>query len=700
MSQKTNNLAAQIWSFADLLRGDFKQHQYGQIILSLTLLRRLESVLEETKEAFLDEYEKIQKMDISEQARENHLLHATGDLTFFNSSKMDLSKLGKTDIRNKLKSYIQGFSIEVLDIFEKFGFFEVISHIDDDSILLNIIDKFKGVDLSAKTISNHEIGVVFEELNRHFIENSSENWGEHFTPPDIVRLITRLVLLDLDDSSIGQETIRSIYDPAAGTGGYFSSGIEYVHEFNPDATIRAYGQELNSSAYAICKANMLIKGQDISNITLGNSLSHDRFYSEKFDYMLSNPPFGLDWKNIEAGIKEEYLNKGFDGRFGPGLPRVSDSQFLFLLHLISKLKDKSNGGGRIGIIMSGAAMVTGSAGSGESDIRRYILESDLLESIIALPADMFYNTGIPTYVWILSNNKSNKRKDKFLVIDSIIHLYKSKSEDRPKLFSKMRKLLGSKRNIISDEDIITFTDFYKCFKTDESASSTVFNTMDFGYRRITIERPLRIRFIVSTENLIKYKETKGVEHFDSLSAIQLGTMFDNINSFLTAAQIEYIGASEQKVIISCFGKKHPDADKIKDLSGYLLPDVELRKYENVPLERNIYDYFKTEISPYMPDAWIDETKRDRKDHEIGIVGYEININRIRLNTQIERLETQYKNYNGSNLGRLALEINNVKLKDSFDERANAIYIRKVGSPLVLPNLLDVVGSHEIMYKWY
>lgn len=446
----TNNnfsqVAAFIWSVADLLRGDFKQSQYGRVILPFTLLRRLECVLAPTKADVLaaNEKEKQKEKQLPEDGKEKILLRATGGLSFFNTSELDLGSLGQKDIRANLNNYIQNFSKDAREIFEHFKFDEFIGLLDDANLLYKVVQKFAATDLSYSAVSNHEMGLVFEELIRRFAESSNETAGEHFTPRDIVRLTTGLVFSKDDDALTKEGIIRTVYDPTAGTGGFLSSGSEYVYEHNPEAVMRVFGQELNPESYAICKADMLIKGQDVRNIKLGNTLSNDQLAKEKFDYMLSNPPFGVDWKKIESDIKDEHEQKGFEGRFGAGLPRVSDGSLLFLMHLISKMRNKDDAtaqGSRIGIILNGSPLFTGSAGSGESEIRRYILEADLLEAIIALPTDMFYNTGIATYVWVLSNKKETQRKGKVQLIDG------------SNLYSKMRKSLGSKRNEMSEDDI-------------------------------------------------------------------------------------------------------------------------------------------------------------------------------------------------------------------------------------------------------
>jgi len=518
MTKNFSQTAAFIWSVADLLRGDFKQSQYGRIILPFTLLRRLECVLEDTKADVVAESQRIAEMGLPEEAQEKFIIRAS-KRPFYNISPMDLSKMGQSDIKDNLNTYVQSFSKDAREIFEHFKFEEFVGQLADANLLYKVVQMFANTDLSPETISNHEMGFVFEELIRRFAESSNETAGEHFTPRDIVRLTTSLVFMEDDDALTKDGIIRTIYDPTAGTGGFLSSGMEYVLELNPDAVMRTYGQELNPESYAICKADMLIKGQEVNNIKLGNTLSNDQLVAEKFDYMLSNPPFGVDWKKIAGEINDEHTQKGFDGRFGAGLPRVSDGSLLFLMHLLSKMRpittseqeasngQNSNQGSRIGIILNGSPLFTGGAGSGESEIRRYILEADLLEAIIALPNDMFYNTGIATYIWILSNKKAAERRGKVQLIDG------------SNLYSKMRKSLGSKRNEMNDDDIKTITKSFGDFevvdarvldKAEEVKSnrgrqstnpksepaktfaSKIFATHEFGYRRITIERPLRL----------------------------------------------------------------------------------------------------------------------------------------------------------------------------------------------------------------
>ncbi|WP_333879191.1 type I restriction-modification system subunit M [Methylobacter sp.] len=756
MTQNTNNLAAYIWSLADLLRGDFKQSQYGRIILPFTLLRRLEGVLEDSKDAVLAQVEKVQAMNLPEEGQEKLLLRATGGLSFFNISKMNLSTLGESGIAANLEAYIQGFSKDAREIFEHFKFNEFIGQLNDANLLYKIVQKVRQTDLSPKAISNHDMGLVFEELIRRFAESSNETAGEHFTPRDIVRLTTSLVFMEDDEALTKPGIIRTIYDPTAGTGGFLSSGMEYVHELNPQAVMRGYGQELNPESYAICKADMLIKGQEVKNIKLGNTLSNDQLYADKFDYMLSNPPFGVDWKKIESDIKNENTLKGYEGRFGPGLPRVSDGSLLFLLHLISKLRDASEGGARIGIILNGSPLFTGGAGSGESEIRRYILEADLLEAIVALPTDMFYNTGISTYVWVLSNKKGAERKGKVQLINGV------------NLCSKMRKSLGSKRNVMDETDIATITRTFGIFavvdareldkpteqksnrgrqsanpKTEapKTFASKLFNTYEFGYRRITIERPLRESYQFSDERIEECRFASGAlnvlmkwvyneygaswsdekdcefygslmgqeieirayvkSHFSDLKEKQIKDLLDHkiwleqkqillkakqlqtaigiaqhddMNGFdeaIKAAcqqQTITLDVKEKKQIKDAVSWKNPEAEKvikkIHSRSSVPMPprhtvhpehkgkanplyglftvagevieyqaDGDLRDNENVALDPSqsvnaINEaYFIKEVLPHVPDAWIDASKRDHKDQEIGIVGYEIPFNR-------------------------------------------------------------------------
>ena len=492
MPPNFSSTANEIWAVADLLRGDFKQSQYGRVILPFALLRRLECVLAPTKAAVIAKLPAVAKMPV--EAQEKLLLREAKQF-FYNTSPMNLSSLGSSDTAANLEKYIQSFSPDAREIFEHFKFLDFVHLLDDANLLYLVIQRFAAWDLSPKAIDNYHMGLVFEELIRKFAESSNETAGEHFTPRDIVRLTTALVFIEDDDLLTLAGIVRSIYDPTGGTGGMISSGMEYVHELNPKARLAPFGQELNPESYAICKADMLIKGQDVSKIRLGNTLSDDQLAGLFFDYMLSNPPFGVDWKKIQKIINDEYSQKGYAGRFGPGLPRVSDGSLLFLLHLVSKMrplvKGKNGtmeGGSRIGIILNGSPLFTGGAGSGESEIRRYLLENDLVEAIVALPTDMFYNTGIATYIWILSNNKPAHRKGVVQLIHAV------------DCHEKMRKSLGSKRRQLSEDHITGITRIFATAAAHEPAPgdlplrSKLFATTAFGYRRITVERPLQLRF--------------------------------------------------------------------------------------------------------------------------------------------------------------------------------------------------------------
>ena len=585
-----SSMAAFLWSVADLLRGDFKQSQYGRVILPFTVLRRLECVLAPTKQAVLDKLPVVEKLD--ENAADAILRHASGQ-HFYNTSPLDLSKLGETQPRLNLERYIRSFSYDAREIFEHFKFYEFIQQLDDANLLYKVAKKFAEADLSPSSVSNHDMGLIFEDLIRRFAEGSNETAGEHFTPRDIVRLTTSLVFADDDAALTKPGLIRRIYDPTAGTGGFLSSGMEYLHGINPSASLRAYGQELNPESYAICKADMLIKGQDISNIKLGNTLSDDQLWNERFDYCLSNPPFGVDWKKIDTVIRKEH-KKGYDGRFGPGLPRVSDGSLLFLLHLISKMNDNS----RIGIILNGSPLFTGGAGSGESEIRRFVLEQDLLDAIVALPTDMFYNTGIATYIWVLSNHTPKERKGKVLLINAT------------EQFAPMRKSLGSKRKELTEAQIDEIVNQYTRYQP--SANVKLFKTSDFGYRRITVERPLKLAFyprdldrrvaLLADKDWSKYGDLELLAALDAMDDKYLSR-----EKFKKA--LPKVSAAQFKLLIKHLSETDENAEVCKT-KGKPEPDASLRDYENVPLSESVETYFTREVLPYIPDAWIDIEKTD------------------------------------------------------------------------------------------
>ncbi|MFM5313153.1 N-6 DNA methylase [Aeromonas caviae] len=623
MTTNISSLASLIWSVADLLRGDFKQSQYGRIILPFTVLRRLECVLAPSKAQVLAMVDTTKAMP--ELAKEKLLLNASGH-AFYNSSPLELAKLGETHVGDNLDAYVRAFSKDAREIFEHFNFDASITLLEDADLLYKVVRSFANVDLSPEAVDNYHMGLVFEELIRRFAESSNETAGEHFTPRDIVRLTTSLVFAG-DDEALGKPGIvRSIYDPTAGTGGFLSCGMEYLHELNPAARLATFGQELNPESYAICKADMLIKGQEISNIKLGNTLSDDQLPYKTFDYCLSNPPFGVDWKKVEKQVRDESTKLGFNGRFGPGLPRVSDGSLLFLMHLIAKMQQPSAecAGSKIGIILNGSPLFTGGAGSGESEIRRYILEHDLLDTLVALPTDMFYNTGIATYIWVLSNNKPVERKGKVLLINA------------SDLHSPMRKSLGSKRKQLSDEAIEEIVRLASRYEAGPIAK--IFPTTAFGYRRITVERPLKLAFKPhDTERLASLTADKGWDKLDTelQQAIlkALPTLPERLlcreqfkKQLTKALGTVKLPAPAFKLLVSTFGEQSDEAQVCKT-KGEVEASSDLRDYENVPLGEDIHEYLKREVLPHVPDAWIDLGKTDPLDGQVGIVGYEIPFNR-------------------------------------------------------------------------
>jgi type I restriction enzyme M protein len=546
MNQQT--LSAFIWSVADLLRGDYKQADYGKVILPFTVLRRLDCVLEPTKAAVLAEQADKFQAGLNP---EPFLLRKAGQ-SFYNTSPLDMRKLmGDPDhIQYNLFSYVQGFSPAVRDIFERFEFQTQVERLSKAGLLYQVTEKFAQIDLHPEVVSNMQMGLVFEELIRKFAEISNETAGEHFTPREVIKLMVNLIFIEDDEVLSKPGVVRTIYDPTAGTGGMLSVAGEYLAEHNPQARLTVFGQELNPESYAICKADMLIKGQDVANIAFGNTLSDDGHAHKQFDYMLANPPFGVEWKKVEKEVRKEHEQQGYNGRFGPGLPRVSDGSMLFLLHLLSKMRPAAEGGSRFGIVLNGSPLFTGGAGSGESEIRRYVLENDLLEAIVGLPTDMFYNTGISTYIWIISNRKPATRKGKVQLIDASAW------------WQKMRKSLGSKRKELGDAHIERITQLFGQFveaQEDGKPVSRIFKNEAFGYTTITVERPLKD------------------EHGQPVMGVK--------------------------------GKQ----------KGQPQPDSALRDTENVPLSDDVQAYFKREVLPHAPDAWIDPEKTK--------VGYEIPFNR-------------------------------------------------------------------------
>lgn len=541
LSSNINEKAALIWAIADKLTGVYKPHEYGEVILPLTVIRRFDCILSDTKDAVLEKYEQVKNLPMKDVL----LRSATGGKAFYNTSKYTFERLidDPDNIEENFRDYLNGFSENVQDIIEKFKFDGHITTMANKGILYIVIKEFTSpkANLHPDVISNLEMGYIFEEIIRRFSEAHNEDAGQHYTPREVIRLMVNILFHDDNDILSGNNVAKTIYDPACGTGGMLSVSEEYLHELNAATELLAFGQELNDQTFAICKADMLIKGNDANFIKDGNTLSDDQFEGQKFDYIISNPPFGREWKNEKTKVEAE-AKRGFAGRFGAGVPAVSDGQMLFLLTAISKMKEPSDGGSRIAIIHNGSPLFTGDAGSGPSEIRRYILENDLLEAIIALPNDIFYNTGIATYIWVLSNKKAGtKREGKVQLINA------------NGLFEKRRKALGKKRNDIPENAIEEITRIYGEFRENEI--SQIYDNADFGYTKITVERPL---------------------------------LDEDGNPILK--------------------KNKPQADS------------SLRDTENVPLKENIDEYFKREVLPFSPDAWID-TKKSKVGYEIPFTRY-------------------------------------------------------------------------------
>ena len=573
-------LSSFIWSVADLLRGDYKQSEYGRVILPFTVLRRLDCVLETTKAAVLAEFDAKTKAGLNPDP---FLVRKAGQ-SFYNTSPLDLVKLlgDQDNIRQNLYAYVQAFSPAARDIFERFDFYTQVERLAKANLLYLVTEKFANIDLHPAVVDNNQMGLVFEELIRKFAEISNETAGEHFTPREVIRLMVNLLFVEDDDVlTPGNAVVRTIYDPTAGTGGMLSIAGEYLLEHNPAARLTMFGQELNDESYAICKADMLIKGQDVANIVAGNTLSDDGHGGRKFDYMLSNPPFGVEWKKVEKAVRTEHEQKGFDGRFGPGLPRVSDGSMLFLMHLLSKMRPATDGGSRFGIVLNGSPLFTGGAGSGESEIRRYVLENDLVEAIVGLPVDMFYNTGIATYAWILSNKKPAARKGFVQLIDA------------SSFWQKMRKSLGSKRKEMSDEQIATVTKLFGNFV--EAELTTVF---DAGGKEVS-------RWVVPAGGSAPDAPAGG-----NVKSMPISRIFRNEDFGYTTITVERPLRDEQgRVVLGVKGKQ----------KGKPQADSALRDTENVPLVEDVGTYFEREVLPHAPDAWIDKEKSK--------VGYEIPFNR-------------------------------------------------------------------------
>ena len=624
-----------LWSVADLLRGDYKQADYGKVILPFTVLRRLDRVLADTREVVWKKAQALKGTGIKDPEA---ILSRESKVGFHNLSKFDFEKLkgDPNHLAHNLAAYIRGFSSNARDIIERFKFAEQIAKLDEANLLFQVLSRFAEVDLHPKAVPNHLMGSIFEELIRRFSEQSNETAGEHFTPRDVIRLMVDLLFIEDDEVLRRPGVVRTLYDPACGTGGMLSVAEEYLRELNPAAQLMVFGQELNDESYAICKADMMIKGQNPANISRGNSFSEDGHIGTKFDYMLSNPPFGVEWKKVQKAVEDEHETQGFAGRFGPGLPRINDGSLLFLLHMISKMKPvdprTGEGGSRIAIVFNGSPLFTGDAGSGESEIRRWIIENDWLEAIVAMPDQLFYNTGISTYVWVVTNRKPANRKGKVQLVNGA------------GMFLKMKKSLGNKRNELGSDHVATLARLYGDFAPGQT--SKIFDNEDFGFRKITVERPLRLNFQASPERIERIREATAFQNLArskkkgaaGAKEVQAGQEaqeailravqgLDPVTLWRSRPEFEKAlhGALKRagtavptpvlKAILSALSERDEEAEICTDAKGHPEPDPELRDTENVPLKEDIHAYFQREVLPHVPDAWIDEARTK--------IGYEI-----------------------------------------------------------------------------
>jgi type I restriction enzyme M protein len=612
-----------IWSVADILRGDFKPHEYGQTILPFVVLRRLECALEKTKDKVIAKSKSLEgKINELET-----ILNKESGHNFYNTSPLSLTKIlqDPDKVSSNLNSYIRAFSPSASEVLDKYGFPDKIKKLEEQGLLYQIIGKFADLDLSEETVSNEAMGYVFEELLRKFSEMSNETAGEHYTPREVIRLMVNLLFIEDSKALAGQKPIRSIYDPACGTGGMLSIAEEYLHDLNPNIKLNVFGQELNPETWAIARSDLMIKGQDPTRITLGNSLNNEDGHAGKqFDYCISNPPYGVDWKKYQEPIEKEHKTKGFEGRYGAGLPRVSDGSFLFIQHMISKMKpvaDKSEtkdiieGGSRIAIILSGSPLFSGQAGSGESEIRRWIIENDLLEGIVAMPDQMFYNTGIGTYIWIISNRKDKKSKGVVRLVDA------------REFGTKMRKSLGDKRKELTLDAIEQITNLYSDASSNSSDKRVkVMKNEEFGFARLTIERPLRRIWRIDEEIILSSPTALRAKLKKLLG--QTFLLEQEAENAIFAAGFE---GKEAKEALKAIATTDPAANAVSGKKHIFEPDAELRDNENISLpmgfvqmneserskviEKLSEEHLLKNIHPYVPDAWVDHSKIK--------IGYEI-----------------------------------------------------------------------------
>lgn len=623
------NHAAFIWSVADLLRGDYKQSEYGKVVLPLTVLRRLDCVLEETKPQVLKRSAELRgRIENVEPVLEN-----VAGQRFYNTSPLDFHRLldDPAQLAGNLRGYIAAFSPGARAVIEKFDLDAQITRLARADLLYMVLSKFADIDLHPDVVSNLEMGYLYEELIRRFSELSNETAGEHFTPREVIRLMVNILLAE--DSQVLTEpgTVRTLLDPACGTGGMLTVTENHLRQLNPSARLEVFGEELNDETFAICCSDMLVTGHDTSHIICGNSFTDDGHRGRTFDYLLANPPFGVEWKKVEGTIRLEHYNLGFVGRFGAGLPRINDGSFLFLQHMIAKMKSLEEGGSRLAIVFNGSPLFTGGAGSGESEIRRWIIESDWLEAVVALPDQLFYNTGISTYFWIVTNRKAPERRGKVQLVDA------------RDFWIKMRKSLGDKRKEISEAQIAEVTRLYADFSEGEKVK--ICPNDAFGFQRITVERPLRLRWEVTAATLPTLEETKQwvklpVQDREAVSEIigkLIGT--NTTDRRQMAGKLGSLPKAIEKQLWDVLAVSDPDAPIVTDRKGRPEPDPDLRDYENVPLSQlpvawepdpsarlaspkyraGVEEYMAAEVLPYVPDTWVDHSKTK--------IGYEIPLTR-------------------------------------------------------------------------
>jgi len=610
-----------IWEIAELLRGDYKRYEYGKVVLPFAVLRRLDCVLEATKKDVLNANEEL---PARLQNREPALLAAAGQ-SFYNLSPLDMPKLlhAPEELKENLQAYIRAFSADARDVLDKFDFPAQIERLAKAGLLFKVVSKFSQLDLHRETVSNIEMGLIFEELIRKFSEQSNETAGEHFTPREVIRLMVNLLFIEDSDLLTTPGTIATMLDPAAGTGGMLSVAQNYLRELNDRATLKTFGQELNEESYAICKADLMIKGQDPSSVKLGNSFTEDRFKGQQFDYLIANPPFGVDWGKVEDEVRREHEVEGHAGRFGPGLPRKTDGQLLFLLHMISKMRSADGRGSRAAIVFNGSPLFSGGAGSGESEIRRWIIENDWLEAVVALPDQLFYNTGISTYIWIVTNRKSDERRGKVQLVDG------------RDFFVKMDTSLGDKRNRISDEQSDQLTRLYGDFVDGDHVK--VLPNEAFGYRRITIEQPKRVSVVGGEEaagRLLSHSDwnderavrKSSLDDADQIRAEVLATLrampADGMKLQDAVEQLEAMSAwkpllkKAREAVLDSLFIEDAGGEPLVDAKGVVVPDTDRRVGENVPLLDDVEEHFRTEVAPHVDGAWIDE-EREKLGYEIA-----------------------------------------------------------------------------------